>query len=70
MRLYATTCEGKHGFKTHAEAESVIKEMNSPRRAHNRKLSKHAPAYAYKCPYCSLWHITGRKRTKIKVKEL
>lgn len=69
MSLYNTTCEGKTPFSTRKAAERVAKAMNSPKRAHNRKDSGHAPAHAYKCQFCHNYHLTGRKSIKIEVKE-
>lgn len=70
MSGYATTCDGKMGFRSRQAAERVAKAMNSPRRLHNRKNTGHAPARVYRCPYCGDYHITGRKSKKIEVKEL
>jgi hypothetical protein len=61
---YASSCDGKEAFNTRQTAEKVIKRMNMPTRAHNRKASGHAPARCYKCPYCGWWHITGCKSLK------
>lgn len=65
-----TACAGKESFERRQAAERVARAMNAPKRIHNRKNSWHAPAHVYKCEFCHKYHITGRKRTKIEIKEL
>lgn len=66
--IYAA-CEGKEAYRTRQLAERVAKAMNRPGRAQNRKSSGHAPARAYRCPYCNEYHITGARWRRIKVRE-
>ena len=60
---------GKMPYKNRNIAERVVKAMNKPRRAHNRKQTGHAPAYIYKCDRCGYYHISGRKSIRIRIKE-
>lgn len=60
---------GKMPYENRNIAERVVKAMNNPRRAHNRKDTGHAPAHIYKCDRCGCYHITGRKSVRINVKE-
>ena len=60
-------CEWKASYRTVNEDLRVSKIVN--RRKKNKE-TNHAPAHVYKCPNCGKYHITGRKATKIPVKEL
>ena len=67
---FYSACEGKAAYDTREMAERVARAMNMPHRAQNRKDTGHAPARAYRCPYCGAYHITGTKRIRrIEIKE-
>lgn len=59
-------CDWKATYRTVNEALRISKIVN--RRKKNKE-TNHAPAHVYKCPICHKYHITGRKATKIQVKE-
>lgn len=48
-------CDGKFPFLDRGKAEVVVRRMNQ----------KHKKVHAYKCPWCSNWHV-GRANGKLK----
>lgn len=56
------TCNSKAAYKTIHEALRVAVIVNKRKKA---KATGHAPAYAYRCQHCGMYHLTGRKTHKV-----
>lgn len=56
------TCKSKAAYKTIHEALRVAAIVNRRKKA---KATGHAPAYAYRCKECGMYHLTGRKTHRV-----